>query len=370
MKFKIKREILSNALKNVNEIINPNNMNPMLSGVLIKAENNSIQLIGTDSANYQQIIDNINVEKNGQILVKAKVLYNIVSSLKEDEIELNQIEDNILHIQTQTFSSDINLLDSFSFPNMSFVIDGWEKITLNIDTIFNIYSKIRPFVTQQNSSQFSIMHGILFNPIDEKTMESVASDGIRIAYHKFDYQGKGIKFVVDPIVIEFANSILTTTKNKTIDFYIKDRKCALHINNTTIIFNLYENNYQNIISPLFTDQKYSFTVKLNDLYTAIIRGNEFVVGEKNPAVNIKIENNKLIIKFISNEVGSSFEELPIIKTNIQNFDLKINQKKLAELISTIDSETITFNFNGPLTPIVISSENPYFINLILPLRNI
>lgn len=370
MKFTINKSIITNALKGVNEIINPNNMNPMLSGVLIKAENNSICLIGTDSANYQQIINNIKVEKGGQVLVKARVLYNIISSLNDEEIEITQIEDNILHIQTPTFSSDINLLDSFSFPNMSFDIEGWEKITLSTDTISNIYSKIRPFVTQESSSQFSIMHGILFNPVDEKNMECVASDGVRIAYYKFDYEGAGVKFVADPIVVEFANSVLSTTKAKTIDLYIKDRKCALHTNNTTIIFNLYENNYQNIINPLFSDQKYSFTVKLNDLYTAIIRGNEFVAGERNPAANMKIENNKLTIKFISSEVGNSFEELPIIKTNIDSFDLKINQKKLAELISTIDSETITFNFNGPLTPVVISSENPYFINLILPLRNI
>ena len=110
------------------------------------------------------------------------------------------------------------------------------------------------------------MHGILFNPINEKNMECVASDGIRIAYYKFDYEGASIKFVADPNVIEFANSLLNTTKNKTIDFYIKDRKCALFLNNTTIIFNLYENNYQNIISPLFNEQKYSFTVKFFFIY--------------------------------------------------------------------------------------------------------
>ncbi len=371
MKFIIKKNLLNDALKNINNIIDQNNTNPILTGVQIKSENNQLFLTcNNSSTRYQQIISDVNILEGGQILVKARVLYEIISSLKQDEITFTQVDESILHIQTPTYSSEINLLDNFSFPILKFEYQNWNKITLNSHTITNIYSKIKPFVSQVSSSQYTITKGILFNPIDEKNMEAIASDGVRIAYHKFDYTGSGIKFVADPEVIDFANSLLTISKNKTIDFYINDKNCALHVNNTTIIFILYDNNYPNINKALFTENKFFFTVKLNDLYSALNRGHPFVANDRNPAANLKVENNKLTLKFISPEIGNSFEEIEIIKSNIDNFEFKLNQKLFAELISSIDSETITFNFNNTQSPIIISSENPYFLNLIAPLRSI
>lgn len=371
MKFVIKKVLLADALKNINNIIDNNNTNPILTGVQIKSEDQQLILTcNNGSTRYQQIISGVNITEGGQILVKARVLYEIISSLKQEEITFTQIDESILHIQTPTYSSEVNLLDNFSFPVLKFEYQNWNKITLNSHTISNISSKIKPFISQVSSSQYTITKGILFNPIDEKNMEAIASDGVRVAYHKFDYTGSATKFVADPEVIEFANNLLSSSKNKTIDFYISDKNCALHVNNTTIIFILYDNNYPNLSKVLFAENKYSFTVKSADLYSALNRGHPFVSNDRNPAANLKIENNKLTLKFISPEVGNSFEEIEIVKSNIENFEFKLNQKLFAELISSIDSETITFNFTNTQSPIVISSENPYFLNLIAPLRTI
>lgn len=370
MKFTIKKTILNNALKNINNIIDQNNTNPVLTGVQIKVIDNKIFLTcNNGSTRYQQIVSDVKIEKPGEILVKARVLYEIITSLKQDEITFTQIDESILHIQTSSYSSDINLLDNFSFPVLKFEFQNWPKITINADTVFNIHSKIKPFVSQMSSSQYTITKGILFNPIDEKNMECVASDGVRIAYHKFDYTGANLKFVADPEVIDFANSLLQTTKNKTIDFFIENKSCALNVGDTTIIFILYDNNYPNITKTLFADYKNSFSVKTADLYSALTRGHPFVSNDRNPAANLKIENNKLTLKFISAEVGNSFEEIEILNSNTNEFDFKLNQKLLAELVASIDSEIITFNFSSAQSPILISSNNPYFLNLIVPLRN-
>lgn len=371
MKITIKKTILSNALKNVNSIINQNNMNLILTGVYIKTLDNSLQLICSNgSTNFQQIIKDVKIEKPGQILIKARILYDIVNKLNTEEVTLTQIEDSILHIQTPNYSSDVNLLDIFSYPSFKFDHDGWQKITLSSDTIFNISSKIKPFVSQTDNNQYTITRGILFNPIDEKNMEAISSDGIRIAYYKFDYTGAAVKFVADTEFINFADSILTNVKNKSIDLYIQNKKLILFINDTTIVFNLFDNNYPNITKTLFAEQKYFFTIKTNDLLNALNRGVPFVSTDRNPTANLKFENNKLTIKFISPEVGNSFEEIDIINKNVENFEVKLNQKLFAELITTIKSETITFKFNGSHSHLLICSENPYFLNLIVPLRNI
>ncbi|MCQ2956381.1 MAG: hypothetical protein MJ233_00460 [Mycoplasmoidaceae bacterium] len=233
--------------------------------------------------------------------------------------------------------------------------------------MLNISQRVKPFVSVSYSSTNPSVNGILFNPVDEKQMECVASDSFRMGYYKFDYEGDSVKFVIEPKAIDMAVDILTSTKNKTLDIYLSDKECILNINEILIKFSLYnKEKYPNIINAILSTQKHSFTVKLNDLCNALNRGSVLVANEQRPIANFKIENNKLNIKFISNETGNSFEEIDLINSNIDSFEFKLNQKLLLPLLNTIKTENVTFNFNGSNSHIIISTENPYFLNLIVP----
>ena len=370
MKFTIKKNIILNCLKNINTLIDTNNVNPTLSAVHIKADKDKLIFIATNgSAKYQQTISGANINTGGDILVEAKLLYSYISKIDQEEVTINQIDEKILQIHTEKFSCEINLIDDSSFPILNFEFDGWKKITLSYDTLLNISQRIKPFVSLAYSNSNPATNGILFNPIDEKQMECVASDTFRMAYYKFDYTGDSLRFIIEPKAIDMAIEMLSTTKGKSIDFYLNEKETILNINETLIGFALYKDSYPNIINAILSKQKYSFTVKLNELINAIQRGSVFVEKEQRPIINLKIENNKLNIKAISNERGNAFEELDLLKSNIDNFEVKLNQKYFLNLINTIKTETITFNFNSTNAPIIISSDNPYFLNLILPLRS-
>ncbi len=370
MKFEIEKNILSNCLKNINSLIDPNNPNLILTAVQIKALDNKIIFTATNgSSSYQQIILNDKIQKNGEILIKAKLLYNYISKIDQETITINQIDDKILQISTPNFSTEMNLIDNSSFPILFFNYKDWKKITLDFDTIFNISQKIKPFISTSFSNINPSINGILFNPIDDKQMECIATDSVRIGYYKFDFSGDQIKFVLDPKAIDMALELLSTSKNKTIDFYLNDKKCIIKNSDVLIEFILFNaNTYPNIISAILSKQKYTFKLKLNQLLNALNRGLVLLSHEKTPIANFKINNKTLNLKFISNETGSSFEEIELLESNIDNIEMRINQKLLLPLLSTIKSDTISFNFNGQNTPIIISSDNPYFLNLIVPLK--
>lgn len=372
MKFTIKKNVLVDCLKNINSLIDSNNLNPNLSAVHIKTQDNKLMFIATNgSSSYQQTISEAEIKTPGDILVKAKLLYNYISKIDQPTITINQIDERILQINTPKSSSEINLIDDSSFPILDFSFDNWKKVTLTIDTLLNISQRVKPFVSVSYSSTNPSVNGILFNPVDEKQMECVASDSFRMGYYKFDYEGDSVKFVIEPKAIDMAVDILTSTKNKTLDIYLSDKECILNINEILIKFSLYnKEKYPNIINAILSTQKHSFTVKLNDLCNALNRGSVLVANEQRPIANFKIENNKLNIKFISNETGNSFEEIDLINSNIDSFEFKLNQKLLLPLLNTIKTENVTFNFNGSNSHIIISTENPYFLNLIVPWRSL
>lgn len=370
MKFVIKKNKIVNCLKNINSLIDDNNLNPTLSAVHIKAVDGKLIFIATNgAAAYQQTISDVEIQKTGDILVKAKLLYNYLSKIDQETITINQIDDRILQISTPKSTSEIILIDDSSFPILDFSYENWKKTTISYDTLLNISQRVKPFASSPFSNANLATSGILFNPIDEKQMECVASDSYRMAYYKFDYSGDGSRFIIEPKAIDMAVEILSSSENKTIDLYLSDKECILNLDTTLIKFSLFKDTYPNIIKAILAEQKYSFTVKLQDLVHAISRGFVFVSNEKTPITNLKIENNKLVIKTISNETGNSFDEVDLVQSNVENFEIKLNQKYFITLLNTIKSDNITFKFNNPNAPIVLSSDNPYFLNLITPLRS-
>ena len=83
MKLIIKRNLILEALKNVNNIVNVNNLNPILSSVLLKTEDDKLVITATNGTNsYLQTISDVKIKKEGEILVRAKFLYNIISKIE------------------------------------------------------------------------------------------------------------------------------------------------------------------------------------------------------------------------------------------------------------------------------------------------
>ncbi|MCQ3907438.1 MAG: hypothetical protein MJ219_01445 [Mycoplasmoidaceae bacterium] len=121
MKFTIKKNIILDCLKNINTLIDTTNVNPTLSAVHIKADQNKLIFIATNgSAKYQQTIKEVKITDGGDILVEAKLLYSYISKINQEDITINQIDEKILQIHTQKFSCEINLIDDSSFPILTF----------------------------------------------------------------------------------------------------------------------------------------------------------------------------------------------------------------------------------------------------------
>ena len=366
----IQRQEFVKALRNINDLVNYCNT-PILSCVYIKTDDKKIILTATNgSISYQQEIVNIQIKKQGNILINANLFYSIISKIHQDEIFINQIDDNILQVKTPTFSCEINLNDSLAFPRLSFDYSNSTKIILQRDTINNIKDKILPFTTNLFNNTFNITTGIYFHAINEKQMECVASDSFKMGYYKFDYEGDANNFIISRDVINFAYSILLGSNSKTTEILFNNQNCILKIDNILMSFGLFDNAYPNIIPTILSPQKYKFSLKLNDLVNALNTGAAFVSKEKKPEVIFNLAHDKLNVKFMSSETGNSFEQISIFDCNTDKFSVKFNQKYFSELLKTIKSEIITFNFSQYNGLLIISSDNPYFLNLILPIRSV
>ena len=86
MEFSIKRDALLKSLNLAQGIIEKKNTLPILSNVLLKAQEDKLFIIATDlDIVFYDTIDDVKVSKKGETTTSATVLYDIlrkISSLK------------------------------------------------------------------------------------------------------------------------------------------------------------------------------------------------------------------------------------------------------------------------------------------------
>lgn len=371
MKFVVKKKIIFEALKNANAIVeNENDINLILSSIHFKVENNIVILTATNGNNsFRQTIKNVKTNEDGSFLVKAKFIFNIVSKIEEKEIEFNQIDSNILQIITTNFSCVVNLIEKYSFPLIDFDCSNWKKIMLKKENIDNIVKKLIMFLPAAFDDRFNCINGILFNCLDNNYLECITTNRIVVGYYKFKYLGDKIKIVVDAQSIKVVNDIFSNQTNINVEVYTNNKKVIFKFEDVLLSFSLYDNNYPQITDKILAKQNYHFTIETNKLLKALNRGGLFVANDPKPIADFVISDTTLNIKFNSIEIGNSFEEIKFIEKNIGFIEIKLNQKMIYQIISTIDSSLVTFNCNGKNLPIIITTENKDFVNLIMPFSN-
>lgn len=273
MKFTIKKDVLFKNLKICNEVVNNININPVLSGVLIKVEDNKISLIcsnQTTSCNLE-INNNITISSTGSILIKCSLLFNIISKILEDTITFNLIDNSIIRISTEKFTSDLNLLDEFSYPLINFSHDNWKEIKLENNLFKKINNKLTS-TTLVTLDQTNVLTGIFFNTERlENNIEIISTDSFHLGYLKHQYNGEKVKFILNTQIIKLINS-LTEDNNQNILIYLNNKDIILNLNNTTILTRVIDGEYPLVNRTLEQEYKYKFNINKRELNNSINRG--------------------------------------------------------------------------------------------------
>ena len=368
MKFKIEKNKILSSLKFCNSICSLNPMSsPILASLLIEVKKDYIKLISSNNAiSSELIIDQNDFEciLEGKILIKSKTLYDIIQKLDNGTIIFEKIDDNILSIKSNDFTSNINLLNFEEYPNITFNLEKYNEIKFNINNLIEIETKLQNLV-KNSQENVTILNGINFN-VNNNLLEVVASDSFRIGYLKYNVNFNGnLNFTIDPIVLKVLSNLYSNNQEE-ITFKINNEKILIEYEKTNIVIRPFQEKYPNI-KTLFVDD-FLTEIKLNkkELNNSIERSLILNSNRTNPTLNFTLQNdNEILLESSSNEIGFSSEILKIEKIKGDNLKFKINIPYFLSLLKNIDGEEITIHYNSEISPIFIkdiSQEN--FIQLV------
>lgn len=364
MRFLVNREKLCEAVTNLSRAVATKATFPVLEGIHMTATNEGLKMMSYNlEIGMTKTID-ITCAEEGKIVIKAKLLGDILRSLSGDTVSFEVNDRLICKIKSGTAMFDIMGMPAEDFPEMP-TIDDCERVVFPCETLKSMVRQTI-FATAAADAQKPILTGLLFD-IDETNVKIVGVDGFRLAVRKENINlGKKISFVVSAKTIGEAVKIINDNDEE-IEFFIGRRHVALSVDGYSIISRKIEGEFINYnkIMP----SSYSTTAKVNtkELISIIERISLIINDQIKTIMRCKIEKESMTYS-CATAVGKVTD---IYKTEVigEEFEIGINNRFLLDALKVCETEEVTMNFNGSFSSIIIlPKEGDDFIYMVMPMR--
>ena len=367
MNLTISKEHLINGLQAVQNVVSTRTTLPILSNVLLRAENDRLELTATDLDVTICCGVEAKVKKPGASTVPVKRLFGIARELSNLEIDLDVDEKNNCSVSSGASFYKINGLSAEEFPPLPQFKDD-KKVLLAQEMLKGMMKKTS-FAMSTDESRY-VLNGIYISLKDHKLI-MVATDGRRLALvdEEVDIseQSQG-EFIVPAKTVNELNRLLQDKGEVEIryaenqaSFSLKDDKEATVL----IVTKLIEGNYPNYRQVIPGEAKERITLPREEFLHALRRA-EIMTSEKSNSVRLTSDKNKLEITANSPDIGEAKETLTI---NYKGAELPIafNPRYVIDPLVALANDEVFMELIDELSPGVLKINGP-FLYVVMPMR--
>lgn len=363
MKINISQKDLSKAINTVQKGVSSKTTLPILSGILLKAEENILTLTGTDLEIGIETSIECSIVEEGSIVIASKIFGDIVRKLPDLPIELEVDENNNIHIVCGTSKFNILGQPSIEYPQLEKVQDD-NYFNISKDLLKNMIRQTI-FATAQDETR-PIFTGALLE-IENKKTSLVALDGYRLALKNasIDFD-KDMKVIIPSKTLNEVNKILEDDDSD-VKVYCTENHIIFKLNNTIITSRLLEGQFLNYRDIIRNEYKSRVIVDTKSIQDSIERASLLAREGKNNLIKLEIQDDTLVITSNS-EIGNVYEQIPI-QLEGDDIEIAFNSKYILDGLRAIDSEEITMDLVSSVNPCIIKPrDDENYTYLILPVR--
>ena len=360
---------LADAVLKVSKAIAVKTTNPVLEGIKLVAEDDTLTLFSTDLELSIEKKIKAEVKEEGSCVVPGKFFSEYVKKLTNDKIELILEENNGLKIKYLDSEGYIQCFLESEYPDIN-LMDSKEYFAITKTNLKELINNVIFSVAIDDSRP--ILRGCLLE-IGRDVVKAVTSDGYRLSLSRkvITYSNTETSCIVPDKSLREISKILDDSDDQ-INVYVNKNFLMVDQGDTKIITRLLEGeflNYKQIIMASAKDTV--ITVNKAQIVDALERASLLSKIGQNNLVKFDIKEDVMLLTSNS-EIGNVKEKISIV---LEGKDLLIafNARYFLEAFRTIDDEFVKINFQGPTNPCTITpvdGEKEEYLYLILPVRMI
>ena len=374
MKLKVNSSDLAKALSHLQGVVELRHTLPILSNVIIKAEDNLLKLSSTNLDIFCSEKISADIEVNGEISVPAITLHEIVKKLPQgSDIDLNMDETgNSINIKSGRSRFNLSTLPTDDFPDIS-QDDLSVKFIMNVEDLKTMIDKTKFAISNEESRYY--LNGIFFHSAHKNEiniLRSVATDGHRLAQYDMPLpQGEekmSGNIIPKKTTLELRR--ILDDANGDVQVELSSSKVKFVFSEIELVSKVIDGTFPDYTKVIPQNNDKMLKTNISDLKGAIERVSAIAVSEETKSRGLKliIENNKLQLLANSASKGSAIEELDVQFAH-DKLEIGFNSRYLLDIISEIDGTDVTLNFSDPAAPVLIiddAEDNLFFV--LMPMR--
>jgi DNA polymerase-3 subunit beta len=371
MKLTIERAALLRALGHVQSVVERRNTIPILSNVLLRAEDGQLALSATDMD--LEIVASVAAQgaRKGATTAPAHTLYDIVRKLREGaQIELDAAGDkSAMTLRSGRSTFTLACLPPEDYPLMA----GGElahTFTLSAADLKRLIDRTRFAISTEETRYY--LNGIFFHAAKSNEvpmLRAVATDGHRLARMEIPLPegAAGMPGVIVPRKTVTELRRLIDEIDEEVQISLSDTKIRFVFGNAVLTSKLIDGTFPDYDRVIPAGNDKILEVVCKDFAEAVDRVST-ISTEKSRAVKLTIERGSLMLSATSPENGTATEELEVRYT-ASPLEIGFNARYLLDIAEQIEGEGARFAMADAASPTVVrDTADGSALYVLMPMR--
>ena len=365
----VDRKSLLKAITIVENAVTENKIREVLSGIYIETHEGKAILRGTDLELSINTEIEAQIEEEGKIVIKHKLIEEFLKQISDEKITLI-VENGKLVIKASSTNTEFSLYDSENFPVQSKLENGVEYV-FEKEKLLNDIENVK-ISASPNPENLAV--NCIRMEIEEDKLKLISSDTYRLTYieENLDDAQKGKENLSLSIPLKTIDGLIKIMKlidEENITVKSDGSKVFFQFSNVEILTRTIDLQFPDYKSILNNSQHNKKILLNTKDFLSVLRRTAIFVRDNKEAKNggiFNFANNKLLLTGTS-ENAQIKEEIVTIQ---EGGDLKIslNVRFLLDYISTIEGKvTVLELLNNKSSVIVKDEDNDKSLYFTMPL---
>jgi DNA polymerase-3 subunit beta len=366
MKFRISRETILQPLQNVIGVVERRQTLPVLSNVLIVADNNRITMTATDLE--VELVADIDTEitEAGEITIPARKLLDICRTLPDSaELDFSVTEDKA-QLKSGRSRFSLSTLPATEFPSVD-EINPVLDFSLPQSQLRNLIEKTHFSMAQQDVRYY--LNGLLLE-MQEGVLRSVATDGHRLAMSEQAASissGDSQQVIVPRKGIQELVRLLNDDEDSQAGVQVSNNHIRVQLPGLRFTSKLIDGRFPDYQRVVPQNPELEIISERESLRQALVR-TSILSNEKYRGIRLLLTNNLLKIQAHNPEQEEAEEEIEVQYSN-SDMEIGFNVNYILDALNVISAEKVSISLTDANSSCLIQdTEDSSSKYVIMPMR--
>ena len=358
MKFQADREVLSDAVSFLVRLLSPRPQLPQLSGVMIEADGNEVQLSIFDYEVAARVKIAAAIDTPGKVLVQARLLSEILSKLPAASVAM-ELDETRFHVNSGSSKFSLSSMSTTDYPDTPEFPVATGKVSASEFT--NGVAKVAVAASREEVTP--VLTAVMITA-SSKELTMVSTDRFRVAVKVIPWAGKSVdrEVLITARVLSEISKTFSHDSELELGFGEGEKDMiGFSSANKSVSTATIKGKYPAVLQ-LFPEETASFAILSKQELLDATRRVALVVDSEKP-LRYKFSENELSLESIGSDVADASEQVSCSMKGEETV-VSLRPQFLTDALAGLDAENVkigfTVNPNNPNKPgpVLISPVDP------------